>query len=121
GGAGFVGAGALHSGRKATQTDNYRRLVVGPIRSTCPRISRYSSRRDRSPTIASWPSPSPISITTHERSQTSSPQPRSSPTLIWKARHGEALSVENGGIASRDLIYVEDIARGLTCPTRRAR
>ena len=38
------------------------------------------------------------------------------PTFIWKALHGEALPVENGGIASRDFIYVEDMARGLmTC------
>jgi UDP-glucose 4-epimerase len=35
------------------------------------------------------------------------------PTFIWKAWHGEALPVENGGIASRDFIYVEDMARGL--------
>jgi UDP-glucose 4-epimerase len=35
------------------------------------------------------------------------------PTFIWKALHGEALPVENGGIASRDFIFVEDIARGL--------
>ena len=35
------------------------------------------------------------------------------PTFVWKALHGEALPVENGGIASRDFIYVEDIARGL--------
>jgi UDP-glucose 4-epimerase len=27
--------------------------------------------------------------------------------------HGEALPVENGGVASRDFIYVEDMARGL--------
>ncbi|MCC8952074.1 NAD-dependent epimerase/dehydratase family protein [Bradyrhizobium sp. Pear77] len=36
------------------------------------------------------------------------------PTFIWKALHDEALPVENGGIASRDFIYVEDMARGLT-------
>ena len=36
------------------------------------------------------------------------------PTFVWKALHGEALPVENGGVASRDFIYVEDIARGLT-------
>ncbi|WOH68189.1 NAD-dependent epimerase/dehydratase family protein [Bradyrhizobium sp. BWA-3-5] len=36
-----------------------------------------------------------------------------SPTFIWKALHGEALPVENGGVASRDFIYVEDMARGL--------
>jgi nucleoside-diphosphate-sugar epimerase len=35
------------------------------------------------------------------------------PTFVWKALHGEALPVENGGIASRDFIYVDDIARGL--------
>ncbi|MCA3265831.1 MAG: NAD-dependent epimerase/dehydratase family protein [Azospirillum sp.] len=35
------------------------------------------------------------------------------PTFVWKALHGEALPVENGGIASRDFIYVEDMARGL--------
>jgi nucleoside-diphosphate-sugar epimerase len=35
------------------------------------------------------------------------------PTFIWKALHREALPVENGGIASRDFIFVEDIARGL--------
>jgi UDP-glucose 4-epimerase len=35
------------------------------------------------------------------------------PTFIWKALNGEALPVENGGIASRDFIFVEDMARGL--------
>ncbi len=35
------------------------------------------------------------------------------PTFVWKALHGEALPVENGGQASRDFIYVEDMARGL--------
>jgi UDP-glucose 4-epimerase len=35
------------------------------------------------------------------------------PTFIWKALQHEALPVENGGIASRDFIFVEDIARGL--------
>jgi len=35
------------------------------------------------------------------------------PTFIWKALHRQALPVENGGIASRDFIYVDDIARGL--------
>lgn len=35
------------------------------------------------------------------------------PTFIWKALHGEPLPVENGGIASRDFIFVEDMARGL--------
>jgi UDP-glucose 4-epimerase len=35
------------------------------------------------------------------------------PTFIWKALHGEALPVENGGIATRDFIYVDDIVEGL--------
>ena len=35
------------------------------------------------------------------------------PTFVWKALHGAALPVENGGIASRDFIYVDDIVRGL--------
>jgi UDP-glucose 4-epimerase len=35
------------------------------------------------------------------------------PTFIWKALHNEALPVENGGIATRDFIFVEDMARGL--------
>lgn len=35
------------------------------------------------------------------------------PTFIWKALHGEALPLDNGGIASRDFIFVEDMARGL--------
>lgn len=35
------------------------------------------------------------------------------PTFIWKSLHGEALPLENGGNASRDFIFVEDMARGL--------
>lgn len=35
------------------------------------------------------------------------------PTFIWRALHQEALPVENGGLASRDFIFVEDMARGL--------
>lgn len=35
------------------------------------------------------------------------------PTFIWRALHEETLPVENGGIASRDFIFVEDMARGL--------
>ena len=35
------------------------------------------------------------------------------PTFIYKALRHEALPVENGGIATRDMIYVEDLARGL--------
>ena len=41
------------------------------------------------------------------------------PTFIYKALHDEALPVENGGIATRDLIYVEDMAQGLiACATQ---
>ncbi len=44
------------------------------------------------------------------------------PTFIWKALHGEALPVENGGVASRDFIFVEDMARGLmACALRASR
>ena len=35
------------------------------------------------------------------------------PTFIYKAIKGEALPVENGGVASRDLIHVDDIVAGL--------
>lgn len=35
------------------------------------------------------------------------------PSFIWKALHHQALPVENGGIATRDFIYVDDIVEGL--------
>ena len=35
------------------------------------------------------------------------------PTFVWKALKGDALTVENEGIATRDFIYVEDVAEGL--------
>ena len=35
------------------------------------------------------------------------------PTFIYKALEGEKLPLENEGIATRDFIYVEDVARGL--------
>ena len=42
------------------------------------------------------------------------------PTFIYKALNHEALPVENGGIASRDFIYVDDMAQGLiACATAR--
>jgi UDP-glucose 4-epimerase len=41
------------------------------------------------------------------------------PTFIYKALNHEALPVENGGIASRDFIYVGDMAQGLiACAVR---
>jgi nucleoside-diphosphate-sugar epimerase len=35
------------------------------------------------------------------------------PTFVWKALDGERVPVENGGIATRDFIYVDDIVEGL--------
>jgi len=35
------------------------------------------------------------------------------PTFIWKALLGESLPLDNGGDATRDFIFVEDIVRGL--------
>ena len=35
------------------------------------------------------------------------------PTFVWHALHRQSLPVENGGIATRDFIYVEDLAKGL--------
>lgn len=35
------------------------------------------------------------------------------PTFVWKALHNETLGLDNGGMVSRDFIFVEDICRGL--------
>jgi UDP-glucose 4-epimerase len=35
------------------------------------------------------------------------------PTFIWRSLNNEALPLDNGGNASRDFIFVEDMARGL--------
>src|SRR5262245_22102332 len=35
------------------------------------------------------------------------------PSFIWRALHREQLPVDNGGIATRDFIFVDDIVRGL--------
>jgi UDP-glucose 4-epimerase len=35
------------------------------------------------------------------------------PTFIWKSLQGEALPLDNGGNASRDFIFVKDMAKGL--------
>ena len=40
------------------------------------------------------------------------------PTFIYKALKHEALPVENGGIATRDFIYVEDMAQRPDAPAR---
>ena len=43
------------------------------------------------------------------------------PTFVWKALHRQALPVENGGTASRDFIFVQDITEGLiACAERGA-
>ena len=41
------------------------------------------------------------------------------PTFVWKSLQGEALPLDNGGNASRDFIFVEDIARGLVACAER--
>ncbi len=40
------------------------------------------------------------------------------PTFVWRALNGEALPLDNGGNASRDFIFVEDMARGLMACAR---
>jgi UDP-glucose 4-epimerase len=35
------------------------------------------------------------------------------PTFVWRSLRGDALPLDNGGNASRDFIFVEDMARGL--------
>lgn len=35
------------------------------------------------------------------------------PTFVYKSLRGEPLPVENGGVATRDFIFVEDLVRGL--------
>ena len=43
------------------------------------------------------------------------------PTFIYRALKGLPLTLDNGGVASRDFIYVEDVARGLlACATNGA-
>ncbi|HEV2300070.1 MAG TPA: NAD-dependent epimerase/dehydratase family protein [Stellaceae bacterium] len=41
------------------------------------------------------------------------------PTFVWKALNREALPVENGGVATRDFIFVGDVAEGLLAAARR--
>ena len=35
------------------------------------------------------------------------------PTFVWKSLHKETLGLDNGGMVSRDFIFVDDICRGL--------
>jgi UDP-glucose 4-epimerase len=41
------------------------------------------------------------------------------PTFVYKALKHEALPLQNGGVATRDFIYVEDICRGLIATAER--
>lgn len=41
------------------------------------------------------------------------------PTFVWKALEGESLPLDNGGNASRDFIFVEDMAKGLVACAER--
>ncbi|MDA1047950.1 MAG: NAD-dependent epimerase/dehydratase family protein, partial [Verrucomicrobia bacterium] len=43
------------------------------------------------------------------------------PTFIWKALSGEVLPLDNGGNASRDFIFVEDMAKGLVACAERGK
>jgi len=43
------------------------------------------------------------------------------PTFIYKALHGQPLPLENAGIATRDFIFVGDVAEGLAACARRGR
>jgi UDP-glucose 4-epimerase len=43
------------------------------------------------------------------------------PTFVWKALRGEVLPVENGGTATRDFIFVDDIVEGLSACAHRGR
>jgi UDP-glucose 4-epimerase len=41
------------------------------------------------------------------------------PTFVYRALKGLALQLDNGGVASRDFVYVEDVARGLVACAER--
>jgi nucleoside-diphosphate-sugar epimerase len=41
------------------------------------------------------------------------------PTFIFRALHGEALPLDNAGVASRDFIFVDDVVRGLVACAER--
>src|SRR5215469_10396999 len=43
------------------------------------------------------------------------------PTFVWKSLQRAALPVENGGVATRDFIFVEDIVDGLIACAQRGR
>jgi len=41
------------------------------------------------------------------------------PTFVYRALKGLPLKLDNGGVASRDFVFVEDVARGLACCAER--
>jgi nucleoside-diphosphate-sugar epimerase len=41
------------------------------------------------------------------------------PTFVYRALKGLPLQLDNGGVASRDFVYVEDVARGLVACAER--
>jgi nucleoside-diphosphate-sugar epimerase len=41
------------------------------------------------------------------------------PTFVYRALKGLPLQLDNGGVASRDFVYVEDVARGLAACAER--
>lgn len=43
------------------------------------------------------------------------------PTFVYRALKGLPLQLDNGGVASRDFVYVEDVARGLVACAERGR
>ena len=43
------------------------------------------------------------------------------PTFVWKSLHHIALPVENGGVATRDFIFVDDVVDGLVACALRGR
>ena len=75
------------------------------------RPSRRASRTSTGPARCSAPAAGAGTVNTVWRNVT--------PTFIYKALNHEALPVENGGVASRDFIYVGDMAQGLiACAAR---
>ena len=43
------------------------------------------------------------------------------PTFIWQSLNSKALQLDNGGVSSRDFIFVEDMARGLIAAALRGK
>ena len=134
--------GAQGSRRGSSASSTPRRAARSPRRPSRAPRPRRRTRRSRSGSTARTRSPRSSASTTptttsrasacrssRRASRTSTGPARcwapaagaarstrsgatSRPTFIYKALQHEALPVENGGIASRDFIYVDDMARG---------